>query len=180
MTEHIKDGEKLIRACYMAAVYAPLDALDEADLAVRAICGQGWRVNAEGYAQLPSCLACLPMTSAGGLDADLQRMGRMKTLLTSSAVNLAPQHGERRGQPANPDNPPALSVCPPRKPSSSSRFKRTSQSLWAHHGPGRILSRRQSSHRRTSSGPTLSLPVPTATTASRSCRFPRRTVQFMA
>ena len=109
VTERIKDGEKLVRACYMAAVYAPLDALDEAEQAVRAIYhGQGWRVNAERYMQLPSWLACLPMASAGGLDADLERMGRMKTLLTSSAVNLAPLHGEWRGQPANPDNPPAL------------------------------------------------------------------------
>ena len=109
VTERIKDGEKLVRACYMAAVYAPLDALDEAEQAVRAIYhGQGWRVNAERYMQLPSWLACLPMASAGGLDSDLERMGRMKTLLTSSAVNLAPLHGEWRGQPANPDNPPAL------------------------------------------------------------------------
>ena len=109
VTERIKDGEKLVRACYMAAVYAPLDALDEAEQAVRAIYhGQGWRVNAERYVQLPSWLACLPMGSAGGLDSDLERMGRMKTLLTSSAVNLAPWHGEWRGQPANPDNPPAL------------------------------------------------------------------------
>ncbi len=109
VTERIKDGEKLVRACYMAAVYAPLDTLDEAEQAVRAIYhGQGWRVNAERYMQLPSWLACLPMVSAGGLDADLERMGRMKTLLTSSAVNLAPLHGEWRGQPANPDNPPAL------------------------------------------------------------------------
>ena len=109
VTDRIKDGEKLVRACYMAAVYAPLDALDEAEQAVRAIYhGQGWRVNAERYVQLPSWLACLPMASAGGLDADLERMGRMKTLLTSSAVNLAPLHGEWRGQPANPVNPPAL------------------------------------------------------------------------
>ena len=109
VTDRIKDGEKLVRACYMAAVYAPLDALDEAEQAVRAIYhGQGWRVNAERYMQLPSWLACLPMASAGGLDSDLERMGRMKTLLTSSAVNLAPLHGEWRGQPANPDNPPAL------------------------------------------------------------------------
>ena len=109
VTERIKDGEKLVRACYTVAVYAPLDALDEAEQAVRAIYhGQGWRVNAERYMQLPSWLACLPMASAGGLDADLERMGRMKTLLTSSAVNLAPLHGEWRGQPANPDNPPAL------------------------------------------------------------------------
>ena len=41
-------------------------------------------------------------------------MGRMKTLLTSSAVNLAPVHGEWRGQGGapgggfEPDNPPAL------------------------------------------------------------------------
>ena len=109
VTERLKDGERLVRACYMAAVYAPLDALDEAEQAVRAIYhGQGWRVNAERYMQLPSWLACLPMGSAGGLDADLERMGRMKTLLTSSAINLAPVHGEWRGQPANPDNPPAL------------------------------------------------------------------------
>ncbi len=48
------------------------------------------------------------MVPAGGLDADLARMGRMKTLLTSSAVNLAPVHGEWRGQGASPDAPPAL------------------------------------------------------------------------
>ena len=109
VTERLKDGERLVRASYMAAVYAPLDALDEAEQAVRAIYhGQGWRIAAERYMQLPSWLACLPMASAGGLDADLERMGRMKTLLTSSAVNLAPIHGEWRGQPANADNPPAL------------------------------------------------------------------------
>jgi len=109
VTERLKDGERLVRASYMAAVYAPLDTLDEAEQAVRAIYhGQGWRVAAERYMQLPSWLACLPMGSAGGLDADLERMGRMKTLLTSSAVNLAPIHGEWRGQPASPDTPPAL------------------------------------------------------------------------
>ena len=109
VTERIKDGERLVRACYMAAVYAPLGTIGEAEQAVRAIYhGQGWRVTAERYVQLPSWLACLPMAAAGGLDADLARMGRMKTLLTSSAVNLAPVHGEWRGQSANPDNPPAL------------------------------------------------------------------------
>ena len=109
VTERVKDGEKLVRACYMAAVYAPLDALDEAEQAVRAMYhGQGWRMNAERYVQLPSWLACLPMVPAGGLDSDMERMGRMKTLLTSSAVNLAPLHGEWRGQPATPDSPPAM------------------------------------------------------------------------
>ena len=109
VTERLKDGERLVRACYMAAVYAPLDVIDEAEQAVRAIYhGQGWRVNAERYVQLPSWLACLPMVPAGGLDADLARMGRMKTLLTAAAVDLAPVHGEWRGQAAAPDTPPAL------------------------------------------------------------------------
>ena len=109
VTERLKDGERLVKACYMAAVYAPLDAIDEAEQAVRAIYhGQGWRVGAERYMQLPSWLSCLPMVPAGGLDADLERMGRTRTLLTSAAVNLAPVHGEWRGQPVSPDNPPAL------------------------------------------------------------------------
>ena len=113
VTERLKDGEKLVRACYMAAVYAPLDALDEAEQAVRAIYhGQGWRVNAERYMQLPSWLACLPMASAGGLDADLERMGRMKTLLTSSAVNPRPA-ARRVARPARQSR-----TIPP--PSSSS------------------------------------------------------------
>ena len=109
VTERLKDGERLVRACYMIAVYAPLDAIDEAEQAVRAIYhGQGWRLGAERYAHLPGWLSCLPMVPAGGLDADLARMGRMKTLLTSSAVDLAPVHGEWRGQEARADAPPAL------------------------------------------------------------------------
>ena len=109
VTERLKDGERLVRACYTVAVYAPLDAIDEAEQAVRAIYhGQGWRVVAERYVQLPSWLACLPMVPGGGLDSDLARMGRMKTLMTSAAVDLAPVHGEWRGQGFAPDNPPAL------------------------------------------------------------------------
>ena len=109
VTERLKDGERLVKACYLAAVYAPAEAVDEAEQAVRAIYhGQGWRIAAERYVQLPSWLACLPMLPAGGLDTDLARMGRMKTLLTASAVNLAPLHGEWRGQKLDPDNPPVL------------------------------------------------------------------------
>ena len=109
VTERLKDGERLVRACYMIAVYAPLDGIDEAEQAVRAIYhGQGWRLGAERYAHLPGWLACLPMVPAGGLDTDLAKMGRMKTLLTSSAVNLAPVHGEWRGQETARDAPPAL------------------------------------------------------------------------
>ena len=109
VTERLKDGERLVKASYQIAVYARAGAVDEAEQAVRAIYhGQGWRVSAERYVQLPSWLSCLPMLPAGGLDADLARMGRMKTLLSAAAVNLAPLHGEWRGQPLDPDDPPVL------------------------------------------------------------------------
>ncbi len=109
VTERLKDGERLMKAAYFVAVYARADAIDDAEQAVRAIYhGQGWRIAAERYMQLPSWLACLPMLPAGGLDADLIRMGRTKTLLSASAVHLAPLHGEWRGQPLDPDNPPVL------------------------------------------------------------------------
>ena len=109
VTERLKDGERLVKACYLIAVYARSEKIDEAEQAVRAIYhGQGWRVSAERYVQLPSWLACLPMLPAGGLDADLARMGRMKSLLSAAAVNLAPLHGEWRGQTLDPDNPPVL------------------------------------------------------------------------
>ena len=109
VTERLKDGERLIKASYLIAVYARAGAIDEAEQAVRAIYhGQGWRVSAERYVQLPSWLSCLPMLPAGGLDTDLARMGRMKTLLSAAAVNLAPLHGEWRGQRLDPENPPVL------------------------------------------------------------------------
>ncbi|MYA95746.1 MAG: TraC family protein, partial [Nitrospinae bacterium] len=109
VTERLKEGERLVRACYAICVYAPPESMDEAEQAVRAIYhGQGWRLGAERYAHLPAWLSCLPMAPAGGLDSDLARLGRMKTLLTSSVVNLAPVHGEWRGQRPNPDAPPAL------------------------------------------------------------------------
>ena len=109
VTERLKDGERLMKASYLIAVYCPAHAAEEAEQAVRAIYhGQGWRLAAERYVQLPTWLSCLPMLPAGGLDADLSRMGRMKTLLSASAVHLAPVHGEWRGQRLDPDNPPVL------------------------------------------------------------------------
>ena len=66
VTERLKDGERLVRACYTAAVYAPLDSIDEAEQAVRAIYhGQGWRVGAETL-RSAAVLARLPADGGGG------------------------------------------------------------------------------------------------------------------
>ena len=105
----LKEGERLVRVFYAVSVYAPRAAAEEAESAARAIYhGQGWRLAAERYAQLPCWLACLPMAPAGGLGADFARAGRLKTLPSGSAIHLAPVHGEWRGQGACADAPPAL------------------------------------------------------------------------
>jgi len=57
-------------------------------------------------------LCAMPMTMANGLSRDLERMKRMRTMLSTTAANLAPIQGEylgghtphllligRRGQP---------------------------------------------------------------------------------
>ncbi|WP_339527813.1 DUF5934 domain-containing protein, partial [Pseudomonas sp. EL_65y_Pfl2_R96] len=64
------------------------------------------------YLQVMGLLCAMPMTMANGLSKDLERMKRMRTLLTTTAANLAPIQGEylggqiphllligRRGQP---------------------------------------------------------------------------------
>ena len=109
VTERLKEGESLVKACYTVAVYAPRGAIDEAESAVRAIYhGQGWRMSVERFIQLPAWLSCLPMLPSGGLDADFERMGRLKTLMSASAIHLAPMHGEWRGQRESRESPPAL------------------------------------------------------------------------
>ena len=42
-------------------------------------------------------MSCLPMTLGNGLDVDLKRMKRLRTMLTTTAANLAPLQGEFLG-----------------------------------------------------------------------------------
>ena len=109
VTTRLKEGERLVRVFYSVCAYAPRTAIEEAESAVRAIYhGQGWRLASERFVQLPGWLACLPMLPAGGLDADFERMGRLKTLPSGAAIHLAPIHGEWRGQGYSTESPPAL------------------------------------------------------------------------
>jgi conjugal transfer ATP-binding protein TraC len=72
----------------------------------------GWDLLDDRYLQVMGLLCAMPMTMANGLSRDLERMKRMRTLLTTTAANLAPLQGEylgghvphllmvgRRGQP---------------------------------------------------------------------------------
>ncbi|MCI1755326.1 MAG: DUF5934 domain-containing protein [Sphingobium sp.] len=72
----------------------------------------GWDLADERYLQIQGLLAAMPMTLADGLGADMERLKRFKTVLSTTAANIAPMQGEylgsvhphllfvgRRGQP---------------------------------------------------------------------------------
>ncbi|NWP47834.1 type-IV secretion system protein TraC, partial [Escherichia coli] len=57
----------------------------------------GWDLLDDRYLQVMGLLCAMPMTMANGLSKDLERMKRMRTLLTTTAANLAPLQGEYLG-----------------------------------------------------------------------------------
>jgi conjugal transfer ATP-binding protein TraC len=109
----IKEGRKLVRVFYGVTTYSPLGQGDTNERTVKSIYrSAGWDLNDERYLQIQGILSALPLTLADGLGADMERLKRFKTMLSSTAANLAPMQGEylggitphmlligRRGQP---------------------------------------------------------------------------------
>src|SRR3546814_18122413 len=57
----------------------------------------GWDLRDDRCLQVMVLLCAMPMTMANGLARDLDRMKRLRTLLTTTAANLAPIQGEYLG-----------------------------------------------------------------------------------
>ena len=126
VTERLKEGERLVRASYTICVYAPLDAIDEAEQAVRAIYhGQGWRLGTERYAH-PAGLALLPAHGPGrgtrrgprpdGPDEDPAHLIRRQPRPRARRV-ARPAYDARRaaGAPARGEAGPARLLVPLRE-----------------------------------------------------------------
>jgi conjugal transfer ATP-binding protein TraC len=93
--------------------YSPLGRGDRDERAIKSIYkAAGWDLADERYLQIQGLLAAMPMTLADGLGADMERLKRFKTVLSTTAANIAPMQGEylgsvhphllfvgRRGQP---------------------------------------------------------------------------------
>ena len=98
--ESLRQGNKLVRAFYGVTTFSPKGRGDANERTVKSIYKAcGWDLHNERYMQMTGFLACLPMTLASGLARDLERMKRMRTVLTSTAGSLAPLQGEYRGGP---------------------------------------------------------------------------------
>jgi conjugal transfer ATP-binding protein TraC len=109
----LQEGRRLVRVFYGLLTYSPLGRGDSDERAIKSIYkAAGWDLADERFLQIQGLLAAMPMTLADGLGADMERLKRFRTLLSTTAANIAPMQGEylgsthphllfvgRRGQP---------------------------------------------------------------------------------
>lgn len=109
----LQEGRRLVRVFYGLTTFSPLGRGDSDERAIKSIYkAAGWDLADERFLQIQGLLAAMPMTLADGLAADMERLKRFRTVLSTTAANIAPMQGEylggvhphllfvgRRGQP---------------------------------------------------------------------------------
>jgi conjugal transfer ATP-binding protein TraC len=109
----LQEGRKLVQVFYGVTAWSPLGDGDRNERAIKSIYkAAGWDLIDERFLQIQGLLAAMPLMLADGLAKDMVRLKRMKTLLSTTAANIAPMQGEylggnvphlifvgRRGQP---------------------------------------------------------------------------------
>lgn len=109
----LQAGKKLVKLFYGLTTISPLGDGDAHERTVKAIYkAAGWDLADERFLQLQGLVAAFPLSLADGLVHDLARLKRFRTMLSTTAANIAPLQGEylggaiphllllgRRGQP---------------------------------------------------------------------------------
>ena len=109
----LQEGRRLVRAFYGVTSFSPEGMGDAHERTIKSLYkSAGWDLADERYLQIQGLLAAMPLTLADGLAADLDRCKRLRTMLSTTAANIAPVQGEylggnvphllfmgRRGQP---------------------------------------------------------------------------------
>jgi conjugal transfer ATP-binding protein TraC len=96
--ERVKSGEKLIRCYYSVSIIAPRGTAETAERAIKGLYkAAGWDLIDETHIQLPAFMSHFPLMIADGLQSDLERMKRFRTMLSSNVAAIAPLQGEYVG-----------------------------------------------------------------------------------
>lgn len=96
----LQEGRKLAKVFYGVTAFSPLGDGDRNERAIKSIYkAAGWDLIDERFLQIQGLLAAMPLTLADGLAKDMERLKRMKTLLSTTAANIAPMQGEYLGGP---------------------------------------------------------------------------------
>ncbi|WP_313808091.1 type IV secretion system protein TraC [Sphingobium sp.] len=100
VNDEMKQGRKLVRLFYSVTAFSPKGKGDTHERVLKSVYrAAGWDLLDDRYLQVMGLLCAMPMTMANGLSKDLERMKRMRTMLTTTAANLAPIQGEYLGGP---------------------------------------------------------------------------------
>lgn len=98
--DELRQGRKLVRCFYSLTSFSPKGQGDAHERIVKSVYrAAGWDLHDDRYLQIMGLLCAMPITLADGLSRDLERMKRMRTMLTTTACNLAPLQGEYLGGP---------------------------------------------------------------------------------
>ena len=98
VTQELRLGKKLVQAYYAVGIISPKGQGDANERTVKSMYkAAGWDLLDERFLQIMAFMSCLPMTLGNGLDSDLKRMKRLRTMLTSTAANMLPIQGEYLG-----------------------------------------------------------------------------------
>jgi conjugal transfer ATP-binding protein TraC len=100
VNKEVRQGRKLARAFFSVTSYSPMGRGDANERVLKSVYrAAGWDLLDDRYLQVMGLLSAMPMTMANGLSRDLERMKRMRTLLSTTVANLAPIQGEFLGGP---------------------------------------------------------------------------------
>lgn len=98
VTSKTNAGQKILKTIYQVIVFAPPNKINEAEQTIKSIYkANGWDLSRDKYINLQSFLATIPFTLSEGLFDDLEKMGRVKTMVSWTCANLAPMQAEWKG-----------------------------------------------------------------------------------
>lgn len=98
VNQALGDGEKLVNAQYQVILLSDEKTIDSAETNLFALYeSHGWKLIRDTYTQLLGFQSAFPFTPSEGLYQDLRKLGRYKTMLSSTCANVAPLQGEWKG-----------------------------------------------------------------------------------
>ena len=98
MKNELGEGRRLVELFYGVTVYSPDGMGDRNERTINSIYkSSGWDLFDQRYLQIQGLLAAMPLTMADGLAADMKRLKRLRTMLSTTAANIAPMQGEYLG-----------------------------------------------------------------------------------
>jgi conjugal transfer ATP-binding protein TraC len=98
VNQKVEEGHTLCRVSHQMVLFAAAGEGDTAANAVKSLFkSKGWDLVLDRFIQVHALLSALPFTLSPTMVREMEKLGRMRTMLTWSAANLLPVIGEWKG-----------------------------------------------------------------------------------